>query len=159
VLGFDLYFFEKYKISHRLIFKFNDHHYSTSADLLKLAGIFTTAFLALFLLYLLKISNVYNTETGFRSEYYVLIVYALVFLYMLVPLPLFNHKGRLFALKLIGESLISPIFGVTFSIAWMTDQWISLSTPLRDLAYTICYYSRLDFEKVSVNPCTATSTV
>lgn len=31
VLGFNLYCFERYKISHRLIFKFNDHHYSTSA--------------------------------------------------------------------------------------------------------------------------------
>ena len=44
----------------------------------------------------------------------------------------------------------------------MTDQWISLSTPLRDLAYTFCYYTRLDFnnkgEVVSVNPCKATST-
>jgi hypothetical protein len=31
VLGFDLYCFETYKISHRLTFHFNDHHYSTSA--------------------------------------------------------------------------------------------------------------------------------
>jgi EXS family len=43
--------------------------------------------------------------------------------------------------------------GVEFSIVWMTDQWISMATPLRDLAYTVCYYTRLDFKTPSVNPC------
>lgn len=35
----------------------------------------------------------------------------------------------------------------------MTDQWISMATPLRDLAYTVCYYTRLDFNVIKVNPC------
>jgi len=35
----------------------------------------------------------------------------------------------------------------------MTDQWISMTTPLRDLAYTACYYGRLDFADPSINPC------
>ncbi len=39
----------------------------------------------------------------------------------------------------------------------MTDQWVSLITPFRDLSYTICYYNQLDFDKPSVNPCKANS--
>jgi hypothetical protein len=122
--------------------------------------------LALFAVYIITISNIKDKSQpafggfggfgAFGPQYYVLIVYGIVFLYLLVPLPIFNHKGRIFALKLIGRSLISPITGMTFSIAWMTDQWISLSTPLRDLAYTFCYYTRLDFDvnsQVSNNPC------
>jgi len=54
-------------------------------------------------------------------------------------------QGRFYSLKLIFRSIMSPIIGVDFSIIWMTDQWISLSTPLRDLAYTVCYYTKLDF--------------
>ena len=124
-----------------------------------MAGIFTTIFLAVFFAYVIKISYVLDkdktdldkvneSDTGFATQYYVLIVYSCFFLYLLVPLPIFNHKGRIFALKLIGESLVSPIFGVTFSRAWIANQFLSLSTPLRDLAYTICYYTRLDFKLI-----------
>jgi len=35
----------------------------------------------------------------------------------------------------------------------MTDQWLSLITPFRDLRYTVCYYNELDFAKPKVNPC------
>lgn len=113
----------------------------------KLAGFFTTLFLAVFLIYLLSISNVFTIEGSFRSEHLVLIVYVTLFGYVFMPLPIFNHRGRIYALKLIGKSLLSPIIGVDFTIVWMTDQWQSLTTPLRDLAYTFCYYSRLDFDK------------
>lgn len=60
-------------------------------------------------------------------------------------------------MKLILKSLASPLLGVEFVITWMTDQWISMATPLRDLAYTVCYYTRLDFNVVAVNPCKANS--
>ena len=75
-----------------------------------------------------------------------------------MPLPIFNHRGRLYALKLIFRSLLSPITGVNFTIIWMTDQWISLATPLRDTAYTVCYYTRLDFGNLADNPCRKNTT-
>ena len=46
------------------------------------------------------------------------------------------------------------MIGVDFTIIWMTDQWQSLTTPLRDMAYSFCYYGRLDFDDVKTNPCT-----
>jgi hypothetical protein len=33
-----------------------------------------------------------------------------------------------------------------------------MATPLRDLAYTVCYFTNLNFDVVSVNPCKANST-
>jgi hypothetical protein len=66
ILGFDVYMFEKYKISHRLIFQFNDHHYSTSSSIFKIAGFFTAIFMILFLIYLLFITNIVS-NTGLRS--------------------------------------------------------------------------------------------
>ena len=35
----------------------------------------------------------------------------------------------------------------------MTDQWLSLITPFRDLRYTICYFSELNFDLPKVNSC------
>ena len=114
-------------------------------------------FLAVFLIYLLRITGVYSSSSPFRSEYYVLIVYGFPFLYLLTPLPIFNYRGRLYALKLMLKCLLAPILGVAFPVVWMTDQWVSLTTPLRDTAYTICYFTSLDFDKVKVNPCTSAS--
>ena len=74
-------------------------------------------------------------------------------IYIVIPLPIFNYEGRLYAGKLLAKALASPIIGVDFAVAWMTDQWISMATPLRDLAYTVCYFTRLDFDVVNVNPC------
>lgn len=147
VLGFNIFMYEKYKISHRLIFKFHDHHYSTSTDIFKVAGSFTTLYLTLFLFYLLQITNIIGPSNIFVPEYMSLMMWGSLLFYLLVPLPILNYQGRLYALKLIIGSLISPITGVQFSIIWMTDQWISLSLPLRDFAYTICYYKEIDFKK------------
>lgn len=47
--------------------------------------------------------------------------------------------------KLIFKTFISPFSGVNFEIGWITDQFVSLITPLKDLAYTICYYWHLDY--------------
>jgi xenotropic and polytropic retrovirus receptor 1 len=75
-----------------------------------------------------------------------------------LPLPIFNYKGRLYALKLTFRCLVSPLVGVEFVIEWMTDQWISMATPLRDVAYTACYYTNLNFDLISVNPCKSKNT-
>lgn len=141
VLGFNLYCFETYKISHRLIFKFTDHHYSTSAHIFRFAGIFTTLFLILFLIYLLKLTAIITTSLSL--QYLVLVVYLPLAIYLFIPLPIFNYKGRLYTLKLVFRCLFAIFLGVDFPIIFMTDQWISLATPLRDVAYTVCYYTRL----------------
>ena len=41
-------------------------------------------------------------------------------------------------------SALSPFFGVTFPVIWLTDQLVSLTNPFKDFAYTICYYTLLD---------------
>lgn len=70
-----------------------------------------------------------------------------------MPLKIFNYEGRLYAIKLILKSLVAPIFEPEFTIVWITDQWNSMITPLRDLFYTVCYYQVLDFDNLNSNPC------
>jgi hypothetical protein len=112
ILGFDVYCFERYKISHRLIFQFNDHHYSTSSSVFKIAGFFTSLFMVVFLIYLLMIANIIKNNSNFRSEYLVLIVWLALGIYIIIPLPIFNYEGRLYALKLTLRCLVSPFTGV-----------------------------------------------
>jgi hypothetical protein len=47
---------------------------------------------------------------------------------------------------------------MTFIIAWSTDQMVSFVGPLKDLSYTLCYYTS-DFSLVEVQKCQAYDTV
>ena len=156
ILGFDIYMYEEYKITHKLIFKFNDHHYSKAIEIFKFAGLHTSIFLILFLLYILDLTGIYNIS--FRQEYFSMISWGVFLLTLLVPLPIFNYKGRIFALKLIFEAILSPCKGVSFPIVWMTDQAVSMAVPLKDFSYAICYFTEIDFNK-NDNPCNDTNRV
>jgi hypothetical protein len=98
----------------------------------------------LFLLYVLEITDTYNVP-GFTEEYYALISWGLFAGYLFLPAPFLSNKGRFFFFSLFIDSLLSPFRGVTFPITWMTDQAVSMAVPLKDLEYTICYYTELDF--------------
>ena len=123
---------------------FNEHHYSTSTDIFKVAGFFSTFWLVLFSIYVLKISEVANFDI-IDTHYLVAFVWGLFFLYLVNPLPIFNWRSRLYSFKLAFISIFSPFLGVTFPVIWMTDQVISLVTPLKDFGYTVCYYQHIDF--------------
>lgn len=88
-----------------------------------------------------------------------LAVWAVFLIYLFVPLPIFNHKGRIYAAKVLFWSLGAPILGVTYPVIWGTDQLVSLANPASDFVYTICYYSNLNSIKFieppesRYNPC------
>ena len=100
ILGFDIYMFEEYKITHRLIFKFNDHHYSTSVTIFKFAGLHTSIFLISYLLYIIWLTNI--TDFGdFNGEYFALVSWIIFIGSLIIPLPILNHKGRIYGAKLL----------------------------------------------------------
>ena len=106
------------------------------------------------MIYLLCISEILHIEEPFRPQHLVLIVYISAFAYILAPCNIFNPTGRKYAFNLFLRSIASPFIGVDFTIVWMTDQWQSLITPMRDVAYTMCYYTRMDFDHPEKeNPC------
>ena len=93
-------------------------------------------------IYTLQIANIINLGP-FPDYYLVLFVWGLFLLYLINPFPVFSFRSRLYALKLTIKSILAPLIGVSFPVIWMTDQLISLITPFKDLAYTICYYQYL----------------
>lgn len=99
----------------------------------------------MFAIYTLAITNLINLI--FQPHFLVLFVWGIFFLFFINPLPLLSYKSRLYAIKLALKSILAPFLGVTFPVIWMTDQLVSLVTPLKDMAYTICYYRHLIIEK------------
>ena len=137
-----------------MIMTFNDHHYSNSVSLFIVASSQTTIFFIFYILYVLRLTDTIYLG-GFDASYLVLFSWGSLVTFLLIPLPIFNHKGRIYVLKLFVESLFSPLIGVTFPTIVFIDQIVSLITPLKDFTYSICYYSRMSFwslEAIS-NPC------
>ena len=154
VLGICVFCFEWYIISYRNILDFNDHHYSTSTQIFKVAGFLSTIFAALFTLYALNLAGVVSLGL-LPYQYLALIIWGMLILFLLNPLPLFRFHARIFTIKLFIKIVVSPFVGVPFVVAWATDQLVSLITPFEDLVYTGCYYTSIDFSDVQVtqNPC------
>lgn len=154
ILALNAYMFERHHINHKLIFKFTDYHASTSTEAFYRASIFSSVYLILFLLYIIQ--RVYNTDFFPGGRVYLGgIVWIMFVVYVIFPFKLFNWKGRLYMWKVIVQCIIAPFTGVTFPIVWTTDQFISLVNPLKDFAYTICYYTQLDLQSTSNSRCSS----
>lgn len=148
VLGFNAYYFQEYRISPHVILDYTDHHRITYTKLFNIAGFFSTLFSLLFCLYALSISKIINFGQ-FPERYLALILWLFFILFMINPLPTKYHKSRMYIFKTMGQILVSPFFPITAAIGLFTDQMQSLITSFGDLAYSICYFTSLDFDNYS----------
>lgn len=112
----------------------------TSSHMFARNSIVTAVFLILLLVWVIE--RVRNISQG--MVYFGGISWLVTCTYFVIPVSLWNWRGRFYMLILIGRSIISPIIGVDFPIAWFTDQMVCLITCFTDLAYAICYYAVLD---------------
>jgi uncharacterized membrane protein SirB2 len=53
---------------------------------------------------------------------------------------MFNPQGRLYFYNLIKQIFMTPFVPTTFAASWLADQFTSLTGPLKDFEYTICFY-------------------
>lgn len=132
ILGTDIYFYDKFKIRYRQIFKIKPDHYPQPVNIYRIAGFHSSVFVILFLFYVLDVANIYHIP-GFKDEYFASISWGLFVLFLFMPLPIISNKGRFFVFSLMLDSILSPIKGVTFPVTWMTDQAVSMAVPLKDL--------------------------
>lgn len=154
ILGLNVHIFENFSISHRNILDFNEHHYETSTGIFKITGFLSTVFAGMFTLYALTIADIV-TLGALPPRYLALIVWGFFIAFVFNPFPIFYYKSRIWTIKILLRIIVSPLVGAPFVIVWATDQLLSLITPFEDLAYTICYYTSLDFtdKEVLHNTC------
>lgn len=106
------------------------------------ASTFSLKYLFLFILEFLQISKHLKTDFDKFGEIFWLILLAYIF----NPFPIFHHEGRFYLIKTIGKILLSPCFPISFIMVWISEQIMSLSQPLTDFFYTVCYLSTRDSE-------------
>ena len=70
-----------------------------------------------------------------------LICWLILLGYFFCPFKIFNYSGRVYTMKLFMESVASIFVPTEFRHIWFMDQLTSLIGPMRDIEYTMCYYS------------------
>lgn len=130
----------------------------TSTHMFSRVSIISCVFIAFLLSWVIE----RVTTLNFSMIYFGGISYLVTIAYFFIPIPLTNWRGRFDMLKLIGRTIISPITGVDFPVAWLADQLTSLVTSFQDVAYTFCYYGTLDLRVIPLtgsNHCSASTNV
>lgn len=85
---------------------------------------------------MLQISNIIHTD----FQYYGHIMWLVLIVYYLIPIPFMNYHGTMYFLKLMFHVLISvtPLIRCNPIIIWLSEQIVSFSQPFADFGYAIC---------------------
>lgn len=148
-LAINVYFWMKYNINYKLIFKFN-FHFSEISEIFKRAAYFTMIFLVMLVWFL--ILHFQSRKLGdlliiFPKNICPLVVWFAFFGYCFFPsTQIFNFLGRIYVLKLIRKTFCSLLSKkpVSFREIWALEQLMSFSSIARDFAYLIMFYFHTD---------------
>ena len=158
--AWNIYSFLKYKVNFRAILEYGAH-YSDPYDIMKRAGFFTLIFCIMLFAYLIGLQ--YNRGQAEHHhvpiEYSPFLVWFFYIGYIFFPSKqVLNPKGRRYFYGLIKQILLSPVVRISFILTFATDHAVSFVTPIKDFAYTVCFYGS-DFTVSDVKDCLNVSTV
>lgn len=143
LLALNVYGWLKYQIDYKRILNFNSHS-SSLYEILKRAAFFSTIFLFVFLWFIVvncQSIDISSNVVDIPKNFLPLITWIVFLGYLFFPsIKIFNGKGRLYLFHLVGEIIFCSPFYINFNTSWVNDQILSLVIPLRDFAYTVCYY-------------------
>lgn len=110
------------------------------------------------MLFLYLIGLQYNLSESHENnhvpiEYTPFLVWLIFLGYNFFPSKqLFNPKGRFYFYRLLKKMLLSPWVKMGFVLSFATDQAVSFIVPIKDFAYTVCFYGS-DFTLDDVRKC------
>jgi hypothetical protein len=70
-----------------------------------------------------------------------LILYCIILVYLIVPLRVFNYRGRIYFWRLVGGMLMVSCKRISFPVIWSIAQFLALTGPVKDVYYTVCFYT------------------
>ena len=145
-LGLNVWVWNKENINYKALFTF-DNHYSTEVEIFIRAAFFSNLLLLAFFIHIIahtqRGSNFFNFSNSNYSIDGILpgIIWFILIVYFFWPFKYFNYYGRIYTMRLFGECIASILIPIEFKHIWFMDQLTSLIGPMRDIEYTLCYYS------------------
>lgn len=142
-LGLNVWAWNNANINYKALFFF-DNNYSTVITICKRNAFFTILLFVSLLVYLIIRSNISMfmfLNENVSVQILPLICWLILLGYFFCPFKIFNYSGRVYTMKLFMESVASIFVPTEFRHIWFMDQLTSLIGPMRDIEYTMCYYS------------------
>ena len=142
-LGSNVWAWNEASINYKALFAF-DNHYSTTIEIFQRSAFFTIIFFISLLIYILmrsKIEMFVWLNTYISVSDLPLICWLVILIYFFCPFKIFNYEGRIYTMGLFIECIASIFIPIEFRHIWFMDQLTSLIGPMRDIEYTLCYYS------------------
>ena len=142
-LGLNVWAWNKANINYRALFNF-DNHYSTVMQICSRSAIFSLILFLGILIYILIRSQIpmFMFINNYISITMIpLLCWSSMLIYFFCPFKIFNYQGRVYTMKLFIECIASIFIPIEFRHIWFMDQLTSLIGPMRDMEYTLCYYS------------------
>jgi len=144
LLGLNVYAWNNFNINYKLCFQFNNH-YSDITAIFKRTAVFSTVLVLMILCYMIlrtRIPIIYDLLIFIPLEMTPLAAWFCLIIYIFFPSKsFFNYEGRVYFFNLFVESFSSILLKCEFKHIWFMDQLTSLIGPIRDIEYTICYYT------------------
>ena len=138
LLGWNIYGWTKYNVNYKLIFHFKSH-YSKINQIMKRNAFFTLVWC---IAYLYFVAGNPHSSHLFTPQYIPTIVWIVLITYLSFPSSkIFNGKGRIYVLKYLYKILFFFINDVSFIERFISDQFVSFVAIIKDIYYTICFYS------------------
>lgn len=120
-------------VNNVLIFEFDPRNFLNFVQLFEVAsllGVFL--FIGLFLF-------VFSYWLGIPGWVGPLVMFGLLFLAFVLPLPLLYSRSRIWLGKELVRVILAPFFAVTFSDFWIADQFNSLAVVFLDIEFFLCF--------------------
>ncbi len=135
LLGWNIYGWTKHNVNYKLIFLFKSH-YSKINQIMKRNAFFTLIWILTYLYF------VSYSHSHIQNQYIPTIVWIVLITYLSFPSSkFFNGKGRIYVLKYLYKILFFFLNDVSFIERFISDQFVSFVAIIKDIYYTICFYS------------------
>jgi hypothetical protein len=145
LLAINVFTWDNAHVNYKVCFNFGNH-FSHFIKILTRVSVLTSVGVIMILCYFIeriRMQVFYDYVRYIPINLTPLICWTVFFTYIL--LPIFNRPGMVYTYKLLFESFM--IF-TDFRHVWFLDQLTSFIGPMRDIEYTLCYYSHYEYTEL-----------
>uniref|UniRef100_A0A7S1PG38 SPX domain-containing protein n=1 Tax=Percolomonas cosmopolitus TaxID=63605 RepID=A0A7S1PG38_9EUKA len=141
LIGIDVRMWNKVHINYVFIFELNPRRHISEMQLLRIPLVWYCIWSVFYIAFMLMTVTDHHSEIkpfGGLTWITVPVLYALMLLWMLNPLPIMYRSARVWLVDTVWRILLAPFYRVTFRDFWVADQLCSMSTFLFEMQFLLC---------------------
>ena len=135
-LALNTYGWRHHGVNHVLIFELDPRNHLDSREYMEIAFQLAVVWCSSFFLFIV------SHYAALNIPIYVHPLSIIVFMagFLFNPFPIFYHRARWWALKILFRIFTAPFHYVTFADFWLADQLNSMAALFLDFEYLVCFY-------------------